>query len=153
MRVVLQQEPEVQGALLALDVKTGAVKAMVGGYDFEKSKFNRATQAMRQVGSAFKPIVYAAAIERAGYTPATIIVDAPISFPDAQGVWSPHNFDYEFWGPIPVRRAIEQSRNIPAIKTLQAIGIQTGIEYAKKLGLAGEFPRTCPSPSGPARPP
>jgi penicillin-binding protein 1A len=143
-RVVLQQEPEVQGALLALDVKTGAVKAMVGGYDFEKSKFNRATQAMRQVGSAFKPIVYAAAIERAGYTPATIIVDAPISFPDNQGVWSPHNFDYEFWGPIPVRRAVEQSRNIPAIKTLQAVGIQTGIEYARKLGLAGEFPPYLP---------
>jgi penicillin-binding protein 1A len=149
-KAVLQQEPEVQGALLAVDVKTGAVKAMVGGYDFEKSKFNRATQAMRQVGSAFKPIVYAAAIERAGYTAATVIVDAPISFPDNQGVWSPHNFDYEFWGPIPVRRALEQSRNIPAIKTLQVVGIQTGIEYAHKLGLAGEFPPYLPIAIGAA---
>jgi penicillin-binding protein 1A len=149
-KVLLQQEPEVQGALLALDVKTGAVKAMVGGYDFERSKFNRATQAMRQVGSAFKPIVYAAAIERAGYTAATIVVDAPISFPDNQGVWSPHNFDYEFWGPIPVRRALEHSRNVPAIKTLQQVGIQTGIEYAHKLGLAGEFPPYLPIAIGAA---
>jgi penicillin-binding protein 1A len=138
-KVSLQQRTEVQGALLATDVKTGAVRAMVGGSDFERTKFNRATQAMRQVGSAFKPFIYAAAIERAGYTPSTIIVDAPISFPDNGSVWMPHNFDYEFWGPIPVRRALEHSRNIPAIKTLQAIGIKTGIEYAHKLGLSGEF--------------
>jgi len=143
-RVVLEQEPKIEGALLALDPKTGAVKAMVGGYDFERSKFNRSTQAMRQVGSAFKPIVYTAAVERAAYTPATIIVDAPISFPDNKGVWAPHNYDFTFLGPIPVRRAIEQSRNIPAIKTLQAVGVQVGIEYAHKLGLMGEFPPYLP---------
>jgi len=143
-KVFPQQEPRVEGALLALEPKTGAVKAMVGGFDFERSKFNRATQAFRQVGSAFKPIVYAAAFERAGYTAATIIVDAPIAFPDNQGVWTPHNYDYAFWGPIPVRRAIEQSRNIPAIKTLQAVGIETGIEYAHKLGLTGELPPYLP---------
>jgi penicillin-binding protein 1A len=143
-KVFPQQEPRVEGALLALEPKTGAVKAMVGGFDFERSKFNRATQAFRQVGSAFKPIVYAAAFERAGYTAATIIVDAPIAFPTIQGVWTPHNYDYEFWGPIPVRRAIEQSRNIPAIKTLQAVGIETGIEYAHKLGLTGELPPYLP---------
>ena len=143
-RVFVEQEPRVEGSLLALEPKTGAVKAMVGGFDFERSKFNRATQAFRQVGSAFKPIIYAAAIERAGYTPATIIVDAPISFPDNQGVWTPHNYDFRFWGPIPVRRAIEQSRNIPAIKTLQAIGIETGIEYAHKLGLTGDLPPYLP---------
>jgi penicillin-binding protein 1A len=143
-KVFPQQEPRVEGALLALEPKTGAVRAMVGGFDFERSKFNRATQAFRQVGSAFKPIVYAAAFERAGYTAATIIVDAPIAFPDNQGVWTPHNYDFTFWGPIPVRRAIEQSRNIPAIKTLQAVGIETGIEYAHKLGLTGELPPYLP---------
>jgi penicillin-binding protein 1A len=143
-KVLVEQEPRVEGSLIALEPKTGAVKAMVGGFDFERSKFNRATQAYRQVGSAFKPIIYAAAIERAGYTPATIIVDAPISFPDNQGVWTPHNYDYTFWGPIPMRRAIEQSRNIPAIKTLQVIGIETGIEYAHKLGLTGEMPAYLP---------
>ena len=130
----------MEGSFLALEPKTGAVKAMVGGFDFERSKFNRATQAFRQVGSAFKPIVYAAAIERAGYTPSTIIVDAPVVFPDNQGVWTPHNYDFTFWGLIPVRRAIEQSRNIPAIKTLQAVGIDTGIEYAHKLGSDGRPP-------------
>ncbi|HVR70769.1 MAG TPA: PBP1A family penicillin-binding protein [Vicinamibacteria bacterium] len=142
--VLLEQEPRLEGALLALDPRTGAVRAMVGGYDFERSKFNRATQAMRQVGSAFKPIVYAAAIEQAGYTPATLVDDSPISLPDNQGLWTPHNYDYTFWGPISLRRAVEQSRNLPAIRTLQAVGIGTGIEYARKLGLSGEQPPYLP---------
>jgi penicillin-binding protein 1A len=142
--VTLDQEPRLEGALLALDPRTGAVRAMVGGYDFERSKFNRATQAMRQVGSAFKPIIYAAAVEQMGYTPATMLDDSPISFPDNQGVWTPHNYDFTFWGPIPLRRAVEQSRNIPAIRTLQAVGIKTGIEYARKLGLSGDLPPYLP---------
>jgi penicillin-binding protein 1A len=132
-----EQDPKLEGALVAVEPRTGAVKAMVGGYDFDRSKFNRATQAFRQVGSAFKPIIYAAALEKAGYTPSTVIVDSPISFPDNNSVWSPHNYDFTFWGPIPLRRAVEQSRNIPAIKTLQAIGIKTGLEYAQKFGLTG----------------
>jgi len=144
-KVTLDQEPKLEGALLAMEPRTGAVKAMVGGYDFERSKFNRATQAFRQTGSAFKPIVYSAALERAGYTPATIIVDSPISFPSEPGkIWSPHNYDYKFLGPIPLRYAIEQSRNIPAIKTLQTVGIETGVEYARKLGLTGELPSYLP---------
>jgi penicillin-binding protein 1A len=145
-RATLEQEPKVEGALLAMDVKSGAVKAMVGGYDFERSKFNRATQAMRQVGSAFKPIVYSAAVEKMGWTPATTIVDAPISFtnPWNKTVWSPQNYDYRYLGPIPLRRAVEQSRNVPAVKTLQAEGIETGVEYARKLGLAGELPPYLP---------
>jgi penicillin-binding protein 1A len=143
-RVVLEQQPQVEGALLALEPRTGAVKAMVGGYDFERSKFNRATQAYRQVGSAFKPIIYAAAIEKAGFTPATLLVDAPLSLPDSNGMWTPHNYDFTFLGPIPVRRAVEQSRNIPAIRTLQAIGVATGIEYARRLGLQGELPPFLP---------
>jgi penicillin-binding protein 1A len=145
-RVLLEQEPKVEGALLAMDVKTGAIKAMVGGYDFEKSKFNRSTQAMRQVGSAFKPIVYSAAVEKMGWTAVTTIVDSPISFtnPWNKTVWSPQNYDYKYLGPIPLRRAIEQSRNVPAVKTLQAEGVETGIDYARKLGLAGELPPYLP---------
>jgi penicillin-binding protein 1A len=145
-KVVLEQEPKVEGAILAMDVRTGAVLAMAGGYDFEKSKFNRATQALRQVGSAFKPIVYSAALEKMGWTPATTIVDAPISFtnPWNKTVWAPQNYDYKYLGPIPLRKAIEQSRNVPAVKTLQAEGIETGIEYARKLGLGGELPPFLP---------
>jgi penicillin-binding protein 1A len=145
-KVLLEQEPRVEGALVAMDVRTGSVKAMVGGYDFERSKFNRATQAMRQVGSAFKPFIYSAALERMGWTPATIIVDSPISFPNPwnKTVWSPQNYDGAYWGPIPLRRALEHSRNVPAVKTLQAEGIETGIEYARKLGLAGELPPFLP---------
>jgi penicillin-binding protein 1A len=145
-RVRLEQDPKVEGALLALDVRSGAVKAMVGGYDFEKSKFNRATQAMRQVGSAFKPIVYAAALEKLGWTPATTIVDAPLSFPNPwnKTVWTPQNYDGAYLGPITLRHAVEQSRNIPAVKTLQAVGVDTGIEYARRLGLSGELPPYLP---------
>jgi penicillin-binding protein 1A len=139
-RVTLDQEPKVEGALVAMEVKTGAIRAMVGGYDFERSKFNRATQAMRQVGSAFKPFLYAAAIETLDWTPSTILNDAPISFPN----WTPHNYDYRFLGPIPVRRALADSRNIPAVKTLQAVGIEKGIAYARKLGLTGELPPYLP---------
>jgi len=145
-KLLLDQEPKVEGAFIAIDVKTGAVKAMVGGYDFERSKFNRATQAMRQVGSAFKPIVYAAAVEKMAWTPATVIVDAPLSFPNPwnKTVWSPQNYDRKYLGPIPLRKAVEQSRNVPAVKTLQAVGVETGIQYAHKLGLAGEFPPYLP---------
>src|SRR5262245_39231354 len=141
LKLALEQEPKVEGSLIAIDVKSGAVKAMVGGYDFERSKFNRATQAMRQVGSAFKPILYSAAIETLGWTPSTIIVDAPISFPNPwnKTVWTPHNYDFAFLGPIPVRRALPESRNIPAVKPLQAVGVRKGIEYAHKMGLTGEF--------------
>jgi penicillin-binding protein 1A len=119
---------------------------MVGGYDFEKSKFNRATQAMRQVGSAFKPIVYAAALEALGWTPSTVLVDAPLSFPNPwnKTTWTPQNYDGAYLGPVPLRRAVEQSRNIPAVKTLQAVGIEKGIEYARKLGLSGELPPFLP---------
>ncbi|MGE5125720.1 MAG: penicillin-binding protein 1A [Betaproteobacteria bacterium] len=145
-RLRLEQEPKVEGALLALDVKSGAVRAMVGGYDFEHSKFNRATQAMRQVGSAFKPVVYAAALETLHWTPSTILVDAPLSFPNPwnKTVWAPQNYDGRYLGPITLRHAVEQSRNIPAVKTLQAVGVERGIDYARRLGLRGEFPPYLP---------
>ncbi len=145
LQLQLEQEPNVEGSLLAVDVRSGAIKAMVGGYDFERSKFNRATQALRQVGSAFKPILYAAAIEKSGYNPATIIVDAPVTFPSGNNsTWTPHNYDGAFWGAIPLRRALENSRNIPAIKTLQHICIESGIAYARKLGLTAELPPYLP---------
>jgi penicillin-binding protein 1A len=145
-KVALDQEPKVEGALLAMDVKTGAIRAMVGGYDFERSKFNRATQAYRQVGSAFKPVVYAAALEKLNWNPTTTIVDSPISFPDPWNgtVWAPNNYDGRFLGPIPLRKAVAESRNIPAVRALQAIGVQTGIEYARKLGISGELPPYLP---------
>jgi penicillin-binding protein 1A len=145
-RLRLEPEPQVEGALLALDVRSGAIRAMVGGYDFERSKFNRATQARRQVGSAFKPILYAAALETLGWTPATILVDAPLSItnPWDQSVWSPQNYDRSYMGPITLRRAVEQSRNVPAVKTLQAVGLDTGIEYAHRLGLSGDLPPYLP---------
>jgi penicillin-binding protein 1A len=145
-RVRLEPDPKVEGALLALDVRTGAVRAMVGGYDFGRSEFNRATQARRQVGSAFKPIVYAAALETLGWTPTTTLVDAPLSITDPwdNSVWAPQNYDHSYMGPITLRRAIEQSRNIPAVKTLQAVGEDDGIEYAKRLGLSGELPPYLP---------
>jgi len=145
-RVRLEPEPEVEGALLALDVRSGAVRALVGGYDFEKSKFDRATQALRQVGSAFKPVVYAAALETLGWNPATTVYDTPLSItnPWDKSVWSPQDYDLSFMGPITLRRALEQSRNIPAVRTLQAVGLDTGIEYARRLGLSNPLPPYLP---------
>lgn len=143
--VTFEQEPEAESAFLAMATRTGAVRAMVGGFDFERSKFNRAVQAHRQTGSIFKAIVYSAAVESLGWGPETLIVDSPITFTTAGSpTWSPHNYDMKFEGTITVQRAVEQSRNIPAIKTLQAIGIEKGIEYARKLGLKDELPPYLP---------
>lgn len=143
--VELEQEPDAESAFLAMDTRTGAVQAMVGGFDFERSKFNRAVQAHRQTGSIFKAIVYSAAIESLGWGPQTLIVDAPISVTNpGSPTWSPHNYDMKFEGTITLQRAVEQSRNVPAIKTLQAIGVEKGIEYARKLGLKDELPPYLP---------
>jgi len=134
LRVSLHQQPEVQGALVALDSATGAVKAMVGGYDFDQSKFNRATQAFRQTGSAFKPFVFTLAIDQ-GMNPNDTIEDSPVSFPSRQGQWSPQNYDRKFEGTITLRRAMAQSRNIPAVKLLDRFGIDKEIEYVKRFGV------------------
>jgi len=137
--LILDQQPQVQGALYSLEAKTGKVIAMIGGYDFEKSEFNRATQAQRQMGSAFKPIIYAAGIEN-GYTPASIIVDSPIVFDDEeQGKWKPSNFEDTFYGDTVFRHALIKSRNIPTIKIVQNMGIQTVVQYAKQLGFKTDF--------------
>ena len=134
LAIELDQRPEVQGALVAIDATNGEVKALVGGYDFEVSKFNRATQAYRQTGSAFKPFVYTMAVDQ-GMSPTDTIVDSPISFPSGQGVWSPQNYDHKFEGSITLRRALAQSRNIPAVKLLSKFGVEKGIEYVKKFGV------------------
>ena len=138
--VFLEQTPILQGALLALDNRTGQVRAMVGGFNFEKSKFNRATQAARQVGSAFKPFVYTAAIDR-GYTPSSILVDEPVSFPAGPGqpLYSPHNYDGKFEGNVTLRRALEDSRNVPAVKMMATLTPAQVISYARKFGLLAKM--------------
>jgi penicillin-binding protein 1A len=125
---------------VALEPQSGFILAMVGGRDFVASQFNRATQAKRQAGSAFKPIVHAAALDK-GFTPATIIVDEPIAYQDVPGKdpWEPKNFDREFWGPVTMRKALTFSRNIPTVKIAQAIGLDYLIQYAKTLGIKSKL--------------
>jgi penicillin-binding protein 1A len=143
-RVSLEEDSGAQGALVAIDNATGEIKAMVGGRDFNLSKFNRATQALRQVGSSFKPYVYTAAIDR-GATPDDTILDAPVSFPMLAGpAYQPHNYDEKFEGAITLRRALAQSRNIPALKLADSIGIKTVIDYAHRFGITSNIPLYLP---------
>jgi penicillin-binding protein 1A len=134
VRVSLEQDSGVQGALLAIDNASGEVRAMVGGRDFNLSKFNRATQALRQVGSSFKPYVYTAAIDQ-GATPDDTIVDSPVIFQAASGQYFPHNYDDKYEGTITLLRALAQSRNIPALRLADKIGIKTVEDYARKFGI------------------
>ncbi len=138
LTLALAQEPEMEGALLALDPRTGQIKAMVGGYDFQRSKFNRAIQARRQPGSAFKPFVYAAAFDL-GLTPSTIFEDSPISFPATidgeQKEWSPENYDQTFRGPVTLRQGLEHSINVVAVKLLETIGVGAATQMAHRLGI------------------
>jgi len=129
-----EQDSGAQGALIAIDNASGEIKAMVGGRDFEDSKFNRATQAMRQVGSSFKPYVYTAAIDQ-GASPDDIILDESVSFATPSGLYTPHNYDEKFEGNITLRRALMMSRNIPALKIADRIGIKTVIDYARRFGV------------------
>jgi penicillin-binding protein 1A len=139
--IVLEQPPLVEGALLAIDNRTGQIRAMVGGFSFARSKFNRATQAKRQMGSAFKPIVYTAAIDR-GYTPVSLFVDEPASFDAGPGQppYQPQNYDRKFEGAVTLRRAIEQSRNIPAVKAMNEIGPRNVVQYATRFGFPPDMP-------------
>ncbi len=140
--LALEQDPELEGAFVALDPRDGAIKAMIGGYDFERSKFNRAVQARRQPGSAFKPFVYAAAFDR-GFTPATIIEDSPISFRFRVGgevvEWSPDNYDRKFHGPTTLRRALENSVNVVTVKLLQRVGVERVIRLAHQMGIESDL--------------
>ena len=138
--VALEQTPLLEGAIVAIDNRSGEIRAMVGGYSFERSKFNRATQARRQMGSTFKPIVYTTAIDR-GFTPVSIFLDEAVSLeagPD-QPPYEPMNYDRKFVGPITLRRALEQSRNIPAVKAMLEIGPQQVVDYAARFGMRGTF--------------
>jgi penicillin-binding protein 1A len=134
----------VQGAIYCMDVKTGAIRAMVGGRDFNKSEFNRAIQSRRQAGSAFKPLIYTAAFDK-GMNPSTRFVDSPIVFEDPSqedGLWKPKNFDDKFLGPITMRTALVQSRNIVTIKILQEIGVDYAASYAMNMGITSPISRT-----------
>ncbi|MGB7262514.1 MAG: PBP1A family penicillin-binding protein [Albidovulum sp.] len=130
----LRQVPEVQGGFMAMDVNTGRVIAMQGGFSYQSSVFNRATQAQRQPGSSFKPFVYAAALD-SGFAPSTIIVDAPIEVDTPQGLWRPKNASNKFYGPTPMRTGIEQSRNLMTVRIAQEIGMRTVAGYAERFGV------------------
>ena len=138
----LERQPGVQGALLCLAAETGEVKAMVGGRDFRESQYNRAVQSRRQPGSAYKPIIYAAAVDK-GYTPASVLIDSPIVYenPDPGLTWKPKNYEGRFQGRILLRDALAQSRNVVTIKLLQDIGIDYAIEYARNLGISSPLSR------------
>ena len=148
-KVSLEQDSGTQGALIALDNSTGAILAMVGGRDFDESKFNRATQALRQVGSAFKPYVYTTAVEK-GSSPEDVILDAPVTFTTASGPYAPHNYDGKFEGSITLRRAFSQSRNIPALKLADHFGINAVIETARRFGITSPLPAYLPVAIGAA---
>lgn len=137
----LDQIPQVEGAVVALDNRTGQVLAMVGGVSFERSQFNRATQAMRQVGSLFKPFVFTAAIDR-GYTAQSLLDDSPASFPAGpnQPPYEPKNYDREYHGNVTIREALEGSRNIPTIRLMAALGPKEVISYARSLGISAPLP-------------
>jgi len=130
----LRQVSEVQGAFMAMDVNNGRVIAMQGGFSYESSVFNRATQAKRQPGSSFKPFVYASALD-SGYSPATVVVDAPIEIDTPQGLWRPKNSNDKFYGPTPLRTGIEMSRNLMTIRLAREVGLDIIAEYAEKFGV------------------
>ncbi len=138
--VLLEQTPLIEGALVAIDNHTGQVLSMVGGYSFARSKFNRATQAYRQMGSTVKPLLYTAAIDR-GLTPTTILVDAPTTFDAGAGQppYRPGNYDRKYQGTMTLRHALEQSRNIPAVKVMAMLGPAQVAAYAKKFGFSTDF--------------
>ncbi|WCM89365.1 penicillin-binding protein 1A [Acidovorax sp. NCPPB 3576] len=136
----ITQLPEVEGALVAVDPRTGGIKALVGGFDFDKNKFNHVTQAWRQPGSSFKPFIYSAALEK-GFTPATVVNDAPLFF--SAGVtggqpWEPKNYDGKYDGPMTLRTALARSKNVVSIRILQAVGPKNGQEWVSKFGFDAE---------------
>ncbi len=132
---LLAQVPDVEGALVSLDPQNGAIRALVGGFDFFRNKFNRATQARRQPGSNFKPFIYSAALEK-GFTPATLINDAPVVFDDdsLESTWRPENYSGRVYGPTRLREALVKSRNLVSIRILQSIGLKYAVRYAQRFG-------------------
>ncbi|OAN78033.1 penicillin-binding protein [Jannaschia sp. EhC01] len=138
IRWTLRQIPEVQGGFMAMDVHTGRVLAMQGGFSYQYSSFNRATQATRQPGSSFKPFVYAAALD-SGYSPNTIVIDAPIEVATGEGIWRPQNASNQFYGPSPLRTGIERSRNLMTVRLAQDVGMETVARYAERFGVYDEM--------------
>jgi penicillin-binding protein 1A len=137
----LRQIPEVSGAIVAMDPWTGRVLSLVGGFSYDQSQFNRATQALRQPGSAFKPLVYASALDN-GYTPSTVVMDAPIEVDQGAGlgVWRPENYSGKFYGPQTLRFGLEQSRNVMTVRLAQDVGMPLIGEYAKRFGVYDDLP-------------
>lgn len=139
--LALEQEPEVEGAVVAVEQGTGFIRTLVGGYDYTKSEYNRAIYAKRQPGSAFKPIIYAAAMDN-GFTPASTINDEPVSYKGGpKGDWSPENYDHKYYGPTRLRDALAYSRNVVTVKLVDAIGVDKVIEFSRNIGLEGDMPR------------
>lgn len=136
VRFVLEQTPKVEGAIIAIDPRTGAIRAMVGGYDFERSQFNRALLSLRQPGSAYKPIIYATAID-GGMSPATLVLDAPVVYEqeDPGKTWKPENYEKRFFGPITLREALRHSRNAATVRLLEQIGVRRVTEFSRQLGI------------------
>ncbi|MGH9751329.1 MAG: penicillin-binding protein 1A, partial [Blastocatellia bacterium] len=143
LSVTLDPEPDIQAALVLLDAKTGEIKAMVGGYNFATSKFNHATQANRQTGSVFKPFIYAAALEQ-GLKPDDVVDDSPFQ----RGNWAPNNYDSQFMGAMPLRKALALSRNIPAVRVLDEVGVRNAADLVKRLGLPNPMAPFLPSALG-----
>lgn len=138
-KFALELEPEVEGALISIEAESGHVKAVVGGRNYHNSQFNRAIQSRRQPGSAFKPIIYAAALDK-GYTTSSIIIDSPIAFKDGSNkIWKPQNYSETFYGPTRLREALVKSRNVVTVKIVQDIGVDYVIEYARKLGISSHI--------------
>jgi len=139
----VEQDPGMEGSLMSISAVTGRVICMVGGRSFEKSQFNRCTQAVRQPGSAFKPVIYAAALDK-GYSEASILIDSPITYYDnsVKGSWTPSNYDRQFWGPILLRKALIHSRNVVTVKLLESIGVGYTIHYARQLGITSPLTPT-----------
>jgi penicillin-binding protein 1A len=131
---LLRQVPQIEGGMVAMDAHTGRVLAMVGGFSYAESEFNRATQAMRQPGSSFKPIVYSAALDN-GYTPASVVLDAPITIKVGNTIWEPHNYGGKWAGPSTLRLGIEKSRNLMTIRLAQDLGMNIVSEYAERFGV------------------
>jgi penicillin-binding protein 1A len=141
LKLYLDQTPQIEGALVLIDPLSGEVRSMVGGYDYNQSQFNRVTQSLRQPGSAFKPVLYLAAVDKFKYTPSTIVQDVPRAFKVGDDVWAPANFDEKFLGAITLRTALEKSRNLVSADIASRIGIDTIIEYARLLGIASPLGR------------
>ena len=137
-KATLDQEPDVQGAILAIDNATGEIKAMVGGYSWAESKYNRAVQAERQVGSSFKVYVYSQAVMD-GTSPFDTVVDEPVSYHTSSGIWAPHNYDDKFEGTITVLHALAESRNVPAVRTLAKVGVDKVIKLCRKFGITSRL--------------